>query len=81
MVIPVDVPHDTYSLLGVILCLRHVIPQLSSTANTDQGLKGSFGQMQRDSHEGVSSDHIQKVQFLWDGILRRGYCLGIASFG
>ncbi|XP_041368406.1 huntingtin-like isoform X2 [Gigantopelta aegis] len=61
VVIPVDIPHDTYALLGVILCLRHVIPQLSSTANTDQGLKGSFGQMQRDSHEGVSSDHIQKL--------------------
>ncbi|XP_050396465.2 huntingtin [Patella vulgata] len=60
-VLPVDVNHEVYTLLGVILCLRHAIPVMSSTDDKDQGMKGSFGLVQKDKEEGVSAIQVEKI--------------------
>ncbi|XP_071090376.1 huntingtin-like isoform X1 [Haliotis cracherodii] len=61
LVLPVDVEHDVYTLLGVILCMRTIIPQLVQSDTRDQGLKGSFGVIQKEKEEGVNHDQILKM--------------------
>ena len=62
--LPVDKEHDVYTILGVILCLRHVMPHLSkSVSPSSQGLKDSFGYREQDKEEGVSNEQLLKVNF------------------
>ncbi|ESO95031.1 hypothetical protein LOTGIDRAFT_160793 [Lottia gigantea] len=61
MVLPVDTEHDIYTLLGVILCLRHAIPIMNDSDEKDQGMKGSFGLIQKDKEEGVSAMQVEKI--------------------
>lgn len=62
LVLPVDQEHDVYTILGVILCLRHVMPHLSrSNGSHAQGLKDSFGYREAEKEEGVSTEQMIKV--------------------
>jgi huntingtin len=63
LVLPVDKDHDVYTILGVILCLRHVMPHLSqsSLSARSQGLKDSFGYREMEKEEGVSVEQLLKV--------------------
>lgn len=63
LVLPVDKEHDVYNILGVILCLRHVMPHLSQTSLTSrsQGLKDSFGYREAEKEEGVSMEQLLKI--------------------
>ncbi|XP_076466851.1 LOW QUALITY PROTEIN: huntingtin-like [Babylonia areolata] len=62
LVLPVDKEHDVYSLLGVILCLRHVLPHLSPCLSPNfQGLKDSFGSRETEKEEGISTEQLLKI--------------------
>ncbi|KAL8615828.1 hypothetical protein ACOMHN_048536 [Nucella lapillus] len=62
LVLPVDKDHDVYSQLGVMLCLRHVLPHLSpALTHHSQGLKDSFGYREAEREEGISSEQLLKI--------------------
>ncbi|KAK3095770.1 hypothetical protein FSP39_018831 [Pinctada imbricata] len=61
MLIPVEKNTDLHSLIGVILCLRSLIPYLNGSSKDRQGLKGSFGVMTKDKEQSVSADQLCKV--------------------
>ena len=61
MVIPVDEETNLHSLIGVLLCLRSLIPHLSESGHEKQGLKGSFGVMTKEKEQTVSKEQIIKV--------------------
>ncbi|GFR89453.1 huntingtin [Elysia marginata] len=61
MILPVDDDHDVSVLLGVILCLRHIIPHLAEAVNRDQGLKDSFGCRESESEQAIGDEQIIKI--------------------
>ncbi|KAK7109044.1 hypothetical protein V1264_013160 [Littorina saxatilis] len=62
LVTPVDKEHDVYTILGVILCFRHVMPHLAQSHNArSQGLKDSFGFREMEKEEGVSTEQLLKI--------------------
>ena len=63
LILPVDKEHDVYTILGVILCLRHIMPHLAQSLNSrSQGLKDSFGFREMEKEEGVSTEQLLKVR-------------------
>ena len=63
LILPVDKEHDVYTILGVILCFRHVMPHLAQSLNgRSQGLKDSFGFRETEKEEGVSTEQLLKVR-------------------
>lgn len=61
MVIPVDEETSLHCLIGVLLCLRSLIPHLSESGHDKQGLKGSFGVVTKEKEQTVSKEQIIKV--------------------
>ncbi|GFO37998.1 huntingtin-like [Plakobranchus ocellatus] len=61
MILPVDDEHDVSVLLGVILCLRHIIPHLAETVNKDQGLKDSFGCRESEAELAIGEEQVIKI--------------------
>jgi hypothetical protein len=60
-VIPVDGDQPQYLLLGILLCLRTLIPHLSDPTHLDHGLKGSFGNTSKDTEDTGNKEQIMKV--------------------
>ncbi|XP_052100645.1 huntingtin-like [Mytilus californianus] len=60
-VIPVDGDQPQYLLLGILLCLRTLIPHLSDPANQDHGMKGSFGNTTKDKEDTGNKEQLIKV--------------------
>lgn len=48
-------------LVGVIMCVRNLIPLLSENSLESQGLKGSFGETKQQKTETVSPEQIITV--------------------
>ncbi|XP_056004424.1 huntingtin-like isoform X2 [Ostrea edulis] len=61
MVIPVDEESSLHTLIGVLLCLRSLIPHLNESGQEKEGLKGSFGVMTKEKEQTVSKEQIIKV--------------------
>ncbi|KAK3589444.1 hypothetical protein CHS0354_020780 [Potamilus streckersoni] len=61
MVLPVDNEISVHKLLGVIVCLRSLIPHLANPGPNDEGMKGSFGIMAKKKEEAVSKDQLMKL--------------------
>lgn len=47
MLVPVDVGHDTYQIVGALLCLRHMVPHLTGPTENEHALSDTFGEMAR----------------------------------
>lgn len=62
LVIPVGDDRHVYTLLGVLLSFRHMIPHLATNDHSDQSLKGSFGVMTREQEAQVSNAQILQVK-------------------
>lgn len=60
-VIPVDGDQPQYLLLGILLCLRTLIPHLSDPTHLDHGLKGSFGNTSKDTEDTGNKEQLMKV--------------------
>jgi len=59
MVLPFHEDKDSTIYLGVLMCLRHMIPNLDSSSSSGHGLKGlrgSFGSQRSYSSDGVPGD-------------------------
>ena len=57
--LPFHEDKDSTVYLGVLMCLRHMIPNLNSSSSSGYGLKGlrgSFGSQQSYSGDGVPGD-------------------------
>lgn len=65
MVIPVDEESSLHTLIGVLLCLRSLIPHLNESGQEKEGLKGSFGVMTKEKEQTVSKEQIIKVTDAW----------------
>ncbi|KAL3864910.1 hypothetical protein ACJMK2_006556 [Sinanodonta woodiana] len=61
MVLPVGNEISVHKLLGVIVCLRSLIPYLANPGPNDEGMKGSFGIMAKQKEEAVSKDNLMKL--------------------
>ncbi|RUS73694.1 hypothetical protein EGW08_018541 [Elysia chlorotica] len=61
MILPVDDEHDVSVLLGVILCMRHIIPHLAEAVNRDQGLKDSFGCRESEAEQAIGDEQVIKI--------------------
>lgn len=68
MVLPFHEDKDTTVYLGVLMCLRHMIPNLDTSNSSKQamkGLRGSFGSQRSFSGDGLPGDEqIQSNQLL-----------------
>ena len=68
LVLPFHEDKDSTVYLGVLMCLRHMIPNLDSSSSSGhslKGLRGSFGSKRSYSSDGVPGDiHIQGNQLL-----------------
>ena len=59
MVLPFHEDKDSNVYLGVLMCLRHMIPNLNSSSASEHGMKGlrgSFGTQKSYSGEGPHAD-------------------------
>lgn len=71
MVLPYQESRDSNVYLGVLMCLRHMIPNLDKSSSNEQslkGLRGSFG-TQRTYGDGPQDDRDVKLTQLlqvWD---------------
>ena len=62
MLVPVDVGHDPHTVVGALLCLRHMVPHLTVPAESDHALSDTFGERSRgDSVEGGASKAAVKI--------------------
>ncbi|XP_060568114.1 huntingtin-like isoform X3 [Ruditapes philippinarum] len=61
IVLPVERELEGRVLVGVIMCIRNVIPLLSGNSLEGQGLKGSFGETKQQKTETVSTEQIITV--------------------
>ncbi|XP_060084449.1 huntingtin-like [Ylistrum balloti] len=61
MVLPVDGDQNLHTLMGVVLCMRSLVPHLGEASLVEQGLKGSFGVMTKEKIESVSKEQLIKV--------------------
>ncbi|XP_061171379.1 huntingtin-like isoform X1 [Saccostrea echinata] len=65
MVMPVDEETSLHTLIGVLLCLRSLIPHLNESGQEKQGLKGSFGVMTKEKEQTISKEQfIMVIQLL-----------------
>ena len=69
MVLPFHEDKDSTVYLGVLMCLRHMIPNLDNSSLSERGMKGlrgSFGSQISYSVEGVlpGDEQIQSNQLL-----------------
>lgn len=66
--LPFHEDKDSAVYLGVLMCLRHMIPNLDSSCSSEHGMKGlrgSFGSQRSYSGDGVPGDEqIQSNQLL-----------------
>ena len=59
MVLPFHEDKDSNVYLGVLMCLRHMIPNLNSSSSNEQrmkGLRGSFGSQRSFSSDSPHAD-------------------------
>lgn len=59
MVLPFHEDKDSNVYLGVLTCLRHLIPNLNNSSSTEHGMKGlrgSFGTQKSYSSDGPQAD-------------------------
>ena len=59
MVLPFHEDRDSNVYLGALMCLRHMIPNLSSSSSSEhnmKGLRGSFGTQRSYSGDGSHPD-------------------------
>ncbi len=69
MLLPVDEEKEVYSLLGVFLALRHLLPHLSSADLDSQGqghdpmMKDSFGGKAKEIEVKVNPEQLLQVSF------------------
>ena len=63
MVLPVDIEHDVATLLGVIQCIKNIIPLFSQSGNQEEGMKGSFGETKKQKDTSLSKEQVLKVPF------------------
>ena len=61
MVLPVDIEHEVPTLLGVIQCIKNIIPVFSQTGNQEEGMKGSFGETKKHKETSLSKEQLLKV--------------------
>ena len=68
MVLPFQEDKDSNVYLGVLMCLRHMIPKLNSSFSIEygmKGLRGSFGTQRSYSgdgpHEQIKSNQLLQV--------------------
>ena len=61
LVLPVDVDHPVPLLLGVIQCIKNIIPVFSQTGNQEEGMKGSFGETKKNKETSLSKEQFLKV--------------------
>ena len=50
-----------YTLLGVLLSLRHMIPHLASQESESHGMRGSFGMKSKEPEIRVSKQQLIQV--------------------
>ena len=63
MVLPVDIEHEVATLLGVIQCIKNIIPLFSQSGNQEEGMKGSFGETKKQKDTSLSKEQVLKVPF------------------
>lgn len=61
MVVPVSDQTDTYTLLGVLLAMRHLIPHLVTLEVHHSALKGSFGQKSKNTEVKIDTKQLIQV--------------------
>ena len=61
LVLPVDIDHAVPLLLGVIQCIKNIIPVFSQTGNQEEGMKGSFGETKKNKETSLSKEQFLKV--------------------
>ena len=61
MVLPVDIEHEVATLLGVIQCIKNIIPLFSQSGNQEEGMKGSFGETKKQKDTSLSKEQVLKV--------------------
>nr|CAM12495.1 Huntingtin [Branchiostoma floridae] len=62
MVIPIQEDRKSHTLLGVLLCLRHLVPHLATLQDLeDDSLKGSFGVTKKDPELSVSTEQLVQI--------------------
>ena len=72
MVLPFQESRDSNVYLGVLICLRHMIPNLDKSSPNEhslKGLRGSFGNQRSYSGDGPQDDKdVKSTQLLqvWD---------------
>ncbi|CAH1783183.1 unnamed protein product [Owenia fusiformis] len=62
-VIPIHEERIVFNLLGVLLCLRHLIPHLSQQSSDDigQSLKGSFGRVEKEKETQIGEEQFLQI--------------------
>ncbi|XP_066278564.1 huntingtin-like isoform X4 [Branchiostoma lanceolatum] len=62
MVIPIQEDRKNHTLLGVLLCLRHLVPHLATLHDLeDDSLKGSFGVTKKDPELSINTEQLVQV--------------------
>ena len=61
MVLPVDIEREVSTLLGVIQCIKNIIPIFSQTGSQEEGMKGSFGETKKNKETTLSKEQLLKV--------------------
>ncbi|XP_078588724.1 huntingtin-like isoform X3 [Branchiostoma floridae x Branchiostoma japonicum] len=62
MVIPIHEDRKSHTLLGVLLCLRHLVPHLATLQDLeDDSLKGSFGVTKKDPELSVTTEQLVQI--------------------
>ncbi|XP_019635502.1 PREDICTED: huntingtin-like [Branchiostoma belcheri] len=62
MVIPIQEDRKSHTLLGVLLCLRHLVPHLATLHDLeDDSLKGSFGVTKKDPELSVNTEQLVQI--------------------
>ena len=66
LVIPIEDATQTYTLLGVLLALRHLLPQVAAQEVSQQGgrHKGSLGRKVKDAEVKISVRQLQQVRIM-----------------
>lgn len=71
LVLPVSVvlssePSDSPILLGVLLSLKNLLPQISEQESSYESVKGSFGVLKKEEVVSINVDKLLQVsRYLW----------------
>ena len=66
-VVPLTDEQNVHTILGVLLCFRHIIPQLGESNEGEHTMRGSFGRRQstakenRNAEDAVDEKHLLEV--------------------